>query len=30
VASFGDQYRDLTGGFADRTFKLPNPMHYPP
>ena len=25
VANFGDQYSDLVGGYADRTFKLPNP-----
>ena len=30
VANFGDQYSDLLGGFADRTFKLPNPMYYLP
>ena len=30
VASFGDQYSDLTGGFADRTFKMPNPNYYLP
>jgi hypothetical protein len=30
VANFGDQFSDLTGGFADRTFKLPNPMYYLP
>jgi hypothetical protein len=30
VASFGDQYSDLKGGFADRTFKLPNPNYYLP
>jgi hypothetical protein len=30
VASFGDQYSDLKGGFADRTVKLPNPMYYLP
>jgi hypothetical protein len=30
VASFGDQYSDLNGGFADRTFKVPNPMYYLP
>ncbi len=30
VANFGDQYSDLTGGFADQTFKLPNPMYYLP
>lgn len=30
VASFGDQYSDLIGGYADRTFKLPNPNYYLP
>lgn len=30
VASFGDQFSDLTGGFADRTFKMPNPNYYLP
>ncbi len=30
VASFGDQYSDLTGGYADRTFKMPNPNYYLP
>ncbi|HEV7203125.1 MAG TPA: HAD family acid phosphatase [Jatrophihabitans sp.] len=30
VANFGDQYSDLIGGHADRTFKLPNPMYYLP
>ena len=30
VANFGDQYSDLKGGFADRTFKLPNPSYYLP
>ncbi|HET6154170.1 MAG TPA: HAD family acid phosphatase, partial [Marmoricola sp.] len=30
VANFGDQYSDLTGGFADRTFKVPNPMYFLP
>ncbi|WP_375502807.1 HAD family acid phosphatase [uncultured Jatrophihabitans sp.] len=29
-ANFGDQYSDLAGGYADRTFKLPNPMYYLP
>ncbi|MFL6158864.1 MAG: HAD family acid phosphatase [Marmoricola sp.] len=29
-ANFGDQYSDLTGGYADRTVKLPNPMYYLP
>jgi hypothetical protein len=30
VANFGDQYSDLLGGYADRTFKIPNPMYYLP
>ena len=30
VAKFGDQFSDLKGGFADRTFKLPNPNYYLP
>lgn len=30
VANFGDQYSDLIGGYADRTFKLPNPNYYLP
>lgn len=30
VANFGDQFSDLNGGFADETFKLPNPMYYLP
>ncbi|GAB2464022.1 HAD family hydrolase [Jatrophihabitans fulvus] len=30
TANFGDQYSDLTGGYADRGFKLPNPMYYLP
>ncbi|MEU6850665.1 HAD family acid phosphatase [Actinacidiphila alni] len=30
VANFGDQYSDLTGGYADKTFKLPNPMYFLP
>jgi hypothetical protein len=30
VANFGDQYSDLLGGFANETFKLPNPMYYLP
>ena len=30
VANFGDQYSDLEGGFADQTFKVPNPMYYLP
>ncbi|MDN3355580.1 HAD family acid phosphatase [Actinomadura sp. DC4] len=30
AADFGDQYSDLNGGYAGRTFKLPNPMYYLP
>ena len=30
VASFGDQYSDLKGGYADRTFKMPNPNYFLP
>ena len=30
VASFGDQFSDLEGGFANRTFKLPNPNYFLP
>ena len=30
VANFGDQYSDLTGGYADRAFKMPNPNYYLP
>lgn len=30
VANFGDQYSDLTGGYANRDFKLPNPNYYLP
>ncbi|GAA1915653.1 HAD family acid phosphatase [Nocardioides marmoribigeumensis] len=30
VANFGDQPSDFTGGFADRTFRVPNPMYYLP
>jgi predicted secreted acid phosphatase len=30
VANFGDQYSDLSGGFADRTYKIPNPNYYLP
>ena len=30
VANFGDQFSDLKGGYADRTFKVPNPMYYLP
>ncbi len=28
VANFGDQYSDLDGGYADRTYKLPNPSYF--
>ena len=27
VANFGDQFSDLLGGFADKTFKMPNPNY---
>jgi len=30
LANFGDQYSDLTGGYADTSVKLPNPMYYLP
>ena len=30
VFSLGDQESDLTGGYAERTFKLPNPVYYLP
>ena len=30
TANVGDQYSDLKGGYAKRTFKLPNPMYYLP
>ncbi len=30
VASFGDQYSDLIGGYADKVFKMPNPNYYLP
>ena len=30
VANFGDQYSDLDGGYADKTFKLPNPSYFLP
>lgn len=30
VANFGDQYSDFSGGFEDRTFKLPNPSYFLP
>jgi predicted secreted acid phosphatase len=30
IASIGDQGSDLTGGYADKVFKLPNPYYYLP
>lgn len=30
VGNFGDQYSDLSGGYADKSFKLPNPMYFLP
>jgi predicted secreted acid phosphatase len=30
VANFGDQYSDLKGGYADKSFKLPNPTYFLP
>jgi hypothetical protein len=30
VANFGDQFTDLNGGFADKTYKIPNPMYFLP
>ncbi len=27
LVNVGDQRSDLTGGYASRTFKLPNPMY---
>jgi hypothetical protein len=30
IGNFGDQFSDLKGGFADRTFKMPNPNYYLP
>jgi predicted secreted acid phosphatase len=30
VANFGDQFSDLSGGFGDKTFKVPNPMYFLP
>ncbi|HZC70171.1 MAG TPA: HAD family acid phosphatase [Jatrophihabitans sp.] len=30
VGNFGDQFSDLSGGFAVNTFKLPNPMYFLP
>lgn len=30
LANFGDQFSDLKGGHAERTYKLPNPMYFLP
>jgi predicted secreted acid phosphatase len=30
VDNFGDQFSDLKGGFANRTYKIPNPMYFLP
>jgi predicted secreted acid phosphatase len=30
IASIGDQHSDLKGGYAEKTFKLPNPYYYLP
>ena len=30
VVNVGDQDSDLEGGYAERTFKLPNPFYYIP
>ena len=30
IANIGDQLSDLAGGFADRTFKVPNPFYLVP
>lgn len=30
IANVGDQFSDLDGGYAERTFKLPNPFYYIP
>jgi len=27
IANIGDQESDLAGGFAEKTFKLPNPFY---
>ncbi|MGB6550988.1 MAG: HAD family acid phosphatase [Xanthobacteraceae bacterium] len=28
IANVGDQESDLSGGYAEKTFKLPNPFYY--
>ena len=30
VVNMGDQDSDLAGGYAERTFKLPDPFYYVP
>lgn len=30
IASIGDQYSDISGGYANKGFKLPNPFYYLP
>jgi predicted secreted acid phosphatase len=30
IANLGDQDSDLAGGYAERTFKIPNPFYYTP
>jgi len=30
ILNMGDQYSDLIGGYADKTFKLPDPFYYVP
>ena len=30
IANLGDQDSDLTGGYAERTFKLPDPFYFTP
>jgi predicted secreted acid phosphatase len=28
IANFGDQFSDLDGGYADKTYKIPNPTYF--
>ena len=30
IANIGDQQSDLAGGYAERTWKVPNPFYYIP
>ena len=30
IANIGDQESDLVGGYAERTFKLPDPFYFTP